>query len=336
MKLNFYKTLPPEFKTIELEKLHDLIGGPSLFHLKGQTEECIFISTLLHANETSGFLALQRMYDYITNNPKKSIILFIGNTFAAKEGQRHLDGQPDYNRIWKGGPTPEHHLAWQVKEYAREQKLFACVDVHNNTGKNPLYGCVNFLQESFIKLAGLFGSHIIYFTEPHNVLSNAFAQFCPSVTIEAGLPGEEEGIVNIEKYLKQVIELDSFSSIELNDEKEVFQSLARIIVGEGVTVDFENSDTSECDFSFIPNIDERNFTILPRNTHLGFVKDISKIKVIGNEGQDLTEDYLKRVNGELLTNRMFMPSMFTKNVKVLKSDCLGYVMEKVEPRFFLA
>ena len=335
MKLNIKKLLPLEFKNIPLSQLHDLLEGPTLFHLQGQSEDCVFLSTLLHGNETSGFLAIQEIFDYISNNPKRSILLFIGNTFAAQQGLRHLDGQPDYNRIWKGGALPEHNLAGQVIEHVKQYEIFASVDIHNNTGKNPLYGCVNLLQETYIKLASLFGSHIVYFTEPHNVLSNTFSQFAPSVTIEAGLPGKREGIDAIKEYVKKVVELKSFDEIQIPQGKEVYQSLARILVDESAVIDYQDNQNFDGDISFISNIDERNFHVLPRNTHLGYINDFSKIKVVNSNGEDVTGEYLKKVGGELLTNRMFMPSMFTKEIRVVKSDCLGYINESVEPRFFL-
>ena len=139
------------------------------------------------------------------------VIIFIGNTKAAAKGLRQLEHQPDYNRIWETGDLAENKLAMEVIEFAKTQNVFASLDIHNNTGKNPNYGCINYLDEPFLKLASHFSNTTVYFTEPHNVHSIAFGKFCPAMTIEAGLSGSLEGInetTQLIEYLLNTKEID--------------------------------------------------------------------------------------------------------------------------------
>ena len=53
--------------------------------------------------------------------------------------------------------------------------MFASIDIHNNTGLNPHYGCVNRLDPPFLHLATLFSRIVVYFKRPLGVQSAAFA-----------------------------------------------------------------------------------------------------------------------------------------------------------------
>lgn len=332
MKLNIIYDFPKELQDLEIKNIHELLKGPTLIHLKGIDSNALFLSTLLHANETSSFIALQRLIKkYETKKLPRDLIIFIGNTYAAAKGMRHLPGQADYNRIWEIGDAPENRLAMDVLSYAKKQSLFASIDIHNNTGKNPLYGCVNVLEESFLNLAGHFGDHIVYFTEPHNVQSMAFSKICPSITIEAGLPGDENGISAVINFVDEILNSKEIQPHNLKKSTSIFHTLGRIKIKSDASVDFKDCDHNTADISLVSNIDMKNFMKIPAETHVGYAKDLQRLWVEGNDGSDITDAFFKLVNGELLTKRLFIPSMFTKDVYVMKEDCLGYIMEEINP-----
>jgi hypothetical protein len=328
VKLNILNEIPKEFLNIDVREIHELLGGPTLFHLKGKRKDPLFLSTLLHANETTSFFMLQKLIKkYEGQELPRDLIIFVGNTFAAEEGMRHLPGQADFNRIWEPGDSPENQLAIDVINYAKSQNLFASIDVHNNTGKNPHYGCINVMEPSFLSLASYFGEHTVFFTEPHNVQSMAFSKFCTSITIECGLPAEPKGIQSSFEFVDKMFNLDTLVS---NPEKEVpvvFHTMARLKVNHEARVDFDDNSESEADLSFVSNLDSRNFEIVHKNSHMGYAKDLKLIWIVNNDGKDITDQFLKVENGELITTRVFIPSMFTKDVYVMKEDCLGYIME---------
>jgi succinylglutamate desuccinylase len=132
--------------------------------------EMLFISVLLHGNESTGFLAVQALLrKYQTRTLPRALSVFFGNVSAAKTGVRRLVGQADYNRIWPGiqlSACPEIRMASDIVGVMTQKPLFASVDIHNNTGLNPHYSCINKLGPQFIQLATLFGSFVVYFTSP--------------------------------------------------------------------------------------------------------------------------------------------------------------------------
>jgi succinylglutamate desuccinylase len=333
LKLQILNDYPIELLDLDIKNIHNLFEGPTLIHLKGKSGlDPLFLSTLLHGNETTSFVVLQKLLKkYKDIDLPRDLIIFLGNTLAASEGMRHLPNQADYNRIWEEGDSPEHGIAREVVNYAKEHNLFASIDIHNNTGINPLYGCINSLDKSFVNLASHFGQHTVFFTEPHNVQSMAFSKFCTSITIEAGQPSEPIGIEEGFKFVDVILNLEKLIPNPLRDISEVFHTIGRIIVSKDSSIDFINTLSSTSDLSIVPTIDSKNFEIIKKGSHIGFAKDLSKIKVEDNKGRDITTDFFKIEEGKLLTNRVFIPSMFTKDVYVMKEDCLGYIMEIMIP-----
>ena len=116
--LHIFDQLPDGLLERDATRLHEVLPGPSLIHLAGKKTDTLFISVLLHGNETTGWEATRELLIKYSKQPlPRSVCLFIGNVAAARHVQRHLPEQPDYNRIWKcDGDSPEHHMARQVIE----------------------------------------------------------------------------------------------------------------------------------------------------------------------------------------------------------------------------
>ena len=174
--LNVYDEIPIGLLQCEANELHQLLPGPSLIHVPGQIPQPLFVSVLLHGNETSGWDAVRSiLQNYHGKQLPRALSVFIGNVAAAGKGVRHLDEQPDYNRIWKAqGHHPEEVMVRQVLEIMQTKDVYACIDVHNNSGRNPHYACINRLAAPFFDLATRFSSIVVYFLQPDSVLSLAF------------------------------------------------------------------------------------------------------------------------------------------------------------------
>ncbi|NNJ91958.1 MAG: peptidase M14, partial [Gammaproteobacteria bacterium] len=108
MKLfNELDYLPEGLLGCQTTDLHAFLQKPTLIHLQGRNPNPVFISVLMHGNETVGWDAICRLlpkYTVAGGNQElpRSLSLFIGNIEAAKESVRALPDKPDYNRIWPG------------------------------------------------------------------------------------------------------------------------------------------------------------------------------------------------------------------------------------------
>ena len=330
-----YDGLPAGLTEIAPEKLYTILPGPSLVHLDGKRSNPLFVSVLLHGNEPTGFLAVQALLrEFRSRALPRSISIFFGNVLAAKENLRRLDTQPDFNRIWPGTDQPESDataLAASVVDQMVRRKVFASIDIHNNTGLNPHYACVNVYNNRYFQLARLFGRLVVYFIRPRGVLSAAFGRHCPSVTLECGKPGQKHGVSHALEYLNSCVHLNEIPDDPLPaGDLDLFHSIAQVTVPERISFDF-NPGTVDLELS--ADIDHLNFTEIPSGTVIGKIRSNGNIPLIARDenGADVTSRYFRAENGEIVLNKAIMPSMFTLDHNVIRQDCLGYIMERIKP-----
>ncbi len=323
--------LPQCLLTADAAELQDLLGGPTLIHLTGRREEPLFVSVLLHGNEDTGFYAIREiMNKYADQELPRSLSLFIGNVAAACEGMRRLEGQPDYNRVWPGAPNaglPEHAMMQQVVDEMRERKVFAAIDIHNNTGINPHYACVNSTGNAFLHLARLFSRTVVYFTRPQGVASMAMAHLCPSVTVESGKPGLPHGVEHAAAFVDAALHLSELPEHPIaSQDVDLFHTIAIIKVPEELSFGFNETG---CDILFQDDLDHLNFMELPVGSVLGYSRHAAaRLQAWDERGRDIGDQYFKLEDGELRTLKPLMPSMFTLNETIIRQDCLGYLMER--------
>lgn len=331
-QLHLYNAIPEYLSDIPVEQLDSILPGPALIYIEGNATPPIFISVLLHGNETTGFLAIQHLIKELnlaSRPAPRDIILFIGNIAAAKKGVRRLENEPDYNRIWNGDSLPEHRLAKAVLVELSKQQLYAAVDIHNNTGKNPHYACINRTDPSFIHLARRFSKTIVYFTEPHEVISMALSHLCPSVTLECGFSGEAEGLNHVYDYLVQCLTLPAKTLFSPPSDKQsnIFHTIAKITLPDNSRLGFGNCRDT-VDMCFRDDLEELNFTSVPAGTKLGISgKNRCSLRVTDNSNREVTDEYIRLDNNDIVTRKQLIPSMFTKNETIIHQDCFGYIME---------
>ena len=326
------ETLPEAFLDARPEHLAELLGGPTLVHLEGRREQPLFVSILLHGNETTGLLAVQALLRrYYDRELPRSLSLFIGNVDAARDGLRRLAGQPDYNRVWPGTDhpdTPEKRMMAEVFEIMRARRPFASVDVHNNTGINPHYGCINRIDNRYLRLASLFSRTLVYFTRPLGVQSLAFAEICPAVTVECGKVGQSAGEEHALEFLDACLHLSEIPDEPVPEQDvDLFHTVAIVRVPRSFSFAFGEAPADIC---FIEDLDRLNFRELPAGSTLACLNGVEgmPLEVSDERGRDVAARYFTVQDGLLRTARPVMPSMFTLDERVVRQDCLGYLMER--------
>ncbi|MCG5496662.1 M14 family metallopeptidase [Ectothiorhodospira variabilis] len=333
--LKYYDTLPEGFTQTPPGQIHELLPAPTLIHLQGRREPPLFISVLLHGNEPVGLQAVQALLqDLPASGLPRSLYLFVGNVQAAAKGVRRLPGQPDFNRVWPGTDHPEcaeTDLMRQVVDTVTRAPLFASVDVHNNTGLNPHYACVNRLDNRFLQLATLFGRTVVYFIRPRGVQSMALAAHCPAVTLECGKPEDAHGIEHARDYLHACLNLaDIPDSPVAHHDLDLFHTVAQVKVPDSVKISFT---PGEAELIFDPDLDHMNFRELPSGTVLARVNSSQPLHLLAHDeqGVDVTPRYFETIRDRLVLTRRVMPSMLTLDETIIRQDCLCYLMERMAP-----
>ncbi|MCP5406213.1 MAG: succinylglutamate desuccinylase/aspartoacylase family protein [Chromatiaceae bacterium] len=326
--------IPPGLLDLEATQLQAALGGPTLIHLEGRRQEPLLVTVLMHGNETTGWEAVRillRPYASGEEELPRALSLFISNVAAAALGLRRLDGQPDYNRVWPGcedSGTAEHVLMREVMETMRARHVFASIDVHNNTGLNPHYACVNVIDNRFLHLATMFGRTVVYFIRPCGVQSLAMSRICPSVTLECGKPGQLYGVEHARDYLNSCLHLAQHPEHPIPPQDiDLFHTVATVKVPEHTTFGFGEE---EVDIRFEDDLDYLNFRELARGTRLGWIRPGSNggLAVSDEQGEDVSQRYFS-VEGEELKLRVpVMPSMLTRDHRIVRQDCLCYLLER--------
>jgi len=333
--LNECNHIPDELFSARTDELLDILGAPTLFHLDGINKQPLFVCTLLHGNETTGFYAVQRLLNKYRNTPlPRSISLFIGNVYAAREQVRRLDNQDDYNRIWPGShcaDSPEKDMMQTVTRIMQKKKPFASIDIHNNTGKNPHYGCVNILNPHCLQLAARFSHIAVYFTNPKGVQSSAFSDFCPAVVLECGQSGDRSGEEHALAYLENILALDELGG-EQQHPLKLYHTIARVTVPPTVSLGVNGGSEDLC---LNRELEEKNFFPLKPGTLFAYVNSDKNtlLQVSSESNEDITDEYLERDNNgsgqKLRLKKPVTLSMFTSNEKAIRQDCVCYLMEEL-------
>lgn len=332
MKLEYdtLDSLPENLKDLKYRDIKQAFPRPTLIHLKGKVPEPLFLSVALHGNEDVGFEVLKQLAAHY--NPldlPRSLSVFIGNVDAAEKGLRRLHNQKDYNRIWRDCDSPEGLMAQEIREIMFQKRIYASIDLHNNSGDNPMYACINSLDKDFLKLASGFSNKIVYFENPNTCQSMAFAQICPSVTLECGPSYNEVGPQRAFEFIKKVLEQNIYhSSSQDLDSLRIFHTLGRITIEGTQSLSFTEHTADIC----LPKeFDSWNFTELKKGTCFAtsdfehqylFVRD--------EDGRNLSDHFFERRQKNYYLKNNFIPAMLTMDLDVIKKDCLGYFMTQIE------
>jgi hypothetical protein len=331
--LTQYDALPPGLLDLPAARLGEVLPGPALIHLPGRRIPPLFVSVLLHGNEDTGWLAAQSVLKkYAGAELPRALSLFIGNVEAARTGLRRLDDQPDYNRVWPG--SEEAHLAeaammQQVVDAMRARGVFASIDIHNNTGLNPHYACVNRLDHAFLHLATLFSRIVVYFIRPRGVQSAAFAELCPAVTVECGRPGTPGSVEHAAAFMEACLHLSEFPVHPVAPhDVDLYHTVATVKVPEAASFGFAAPDA---EIDFVPELDHYNFRELDRGELLGRVRPGSsaRLQVLDEDGVDIGDRLFDYHQGGIALRQKLMPAMLTRDARVIRQDCLCYLMERI-------
>jgi succinylglutamate desuccinylase len=324
---------PDELLGLVAHRLHEVLAGPTLIHVDGRRAEPVFVSVLLHGNEDAGWEAVRRvLMAYRGAALPRALSVFVGNVAAARHRLRRLDNQTDYNRIWPGTPQPnlpEAAMARRVVDLMCERRVFASLDIHNNTGLNPHYACINRLDQAFLHLATLFSRTVVYYTRPLGVQSAAFAELCPSVTLECGKPGTQLGAEHAASLLDACLNLAEFPahSVPVHD-IELYHTVATVKVPAAVGFGFGPGDW---DIAFPADLDHMNFRELEPGTVFARVLDGNgaRLEVTDEDGAVVTDRLIDAREGQLRLRKRLMPAMLTRDERVIRQDCLCYLMERL-------
>lgn len=330
--LTVLDALPEGFLGASARDLHRVLAGPTLIRLPGRRTPALFVSVLLHGNEDSGLAAVQQVLrDHAGRELPRALSVLVGNVGAAREGLRRLDGQPDYNRVWPGtaehAHTPEAAAMAQVHRLVTEHGVFAAIDIHNNTGLNPHYGVVSRLDAAALQLALLFSRTIVWFRGLPGTQTASFAPFAPAVAVECGKPGQPANALAAAGFISAALHLAEFPAHQLREQDiDLYHSVAVVRLRADVSFSFADAPAQ---VHFDDRLDHMNFRELGAGAVFGRTEHPMPLDVRDESGVDVAEAFFAVDTGLLRLKRPAMPAMLTLDERVVRQDCLCYLMERV-------
>lgn len=346
--------IPPGLLDAEPQQLAALLGGPALLHLKGDVArqdrpaQALFVSVLLHGNETSGWYAVRRLLrDFPA--PPRDLLVFIGNVEAAAAGVRTLPGQQDFNRMWRNPEGVAHDVLRQTAELS----LLAVVDLHNNTGKNPHYAVLTDFSTGSLGLAARFSDTAVYIKEPATVLTRAFSPHTPNVALELGPVSDSGATSRGYDFLCGLLPLHRIPEAA-PESVRLYRTLARVHLRQGARFGFasdakdgsssdgygEESGAGDAgvrsgrrnglDLVLDNAIEASNFTQLPPGTVFGTAANDLGLQVLDNRHREVTERFFDLRGGRITLTAAVIPAMYTTDPNVVRQDCLCYFMESLD------
>lgn len=321
---------PKDLLKYEIRELHKAFGCATvLLHIPGKIKPPLFISTLLHGNEWTGFHALQEFIRKNDQNffPRETYIL-LGNLPAAEKKVRFLEGQQDYNRIWP--EKAEYEWTEKVLDIVKQDALFATIDIHNNTGRSPHYAIVSKHDNQHYNLANLFSKNVIYLESPPTAMSIHMSDHCPSLALECGLSDHRGVLGYLVEFLESVYRMHEISYREpAQHDMCLFETLASMHVPQDASFTVQG-DKTPADISILEGIVKHNFVECPVGTPLakspsGKLFDLQSTYLQSRS----TEKLLKIDDGHIVTQDMLVPCMLTEQRDAILKDCFGYLMKRV-------
>lgn len=324
--------LPDGFFDITSANIRSLFPSPTLIQLDGRDKNFLFISILLHGNEYSGLRTMQQVLaEYGTELPR-SILLFIGNVRAAEANLRHLPDQADYNRCWPGTlmqPNPTTQMMRRILEIARGLPLFAALDIHNNTGKNPHYACITDPNGRNQNLAARF-NRIAMVYRHKGVCTLAFDGICPAATLECGLPGDPAGIEHASRLVHELLTLDELPPQPPSREQlHLVESHLNVHIPKHISYEFDPA--ADVDLTFEDDIESNNFKLMDPQQVFGYTRVDRPIQVLDADHHDVTDEVLRIEQGKVYFNQTLMPAMITRDKLVIQQDCLCHLLQDYLP-----
>jgi len=113
---------------------------------------------------------------------------------------------------------------------------------------------------------------------------------------------------------------------------DLFHTVAVVKVPPHLSIGLEGE---VADFCLPAEVDHLNFRELAPGTVLGFLRQgaINAALAVTNEaGEDVGERYFSVEESTIKTRTAVMPSMLTMDTKIIRQDCLCYLMERLETR----
>jgi len=311
------------------------LKGLTIFDVQGKdNSRTRVITTLIHGNEPSGFIALHHWL-LEKKRPEVNIRFILCNPEAAalppEFSHRYLEAAQDLNRFF----TLDHisftksnssirHRAKQIIKAVMEVNPEAIVDLHNTSGISPAFGVSIYDSDKVLDLISLFTNKVIL-TDLHvgAIMEQEFS--APIVTIECGgscqIQSHQLAITGLEKFTNHKSIFDHHA-----DKVDIHRHPCRIELKKGIVLGFGDYPLMTADITLRSDAEQLNSQITPAGQLIGWYDKDNQLPLIvkDEQGNNKLSAMLYLENGGIYTKQQLQIFMVTKQLDIATNDCLFY------------
>ncbi len=306
------------------------LSGLCIFDLQGQdTSRTRVVTTLIHGNEPSGFIALHRwLKKKIT--PAVNMRFIVCNIEAAQLlpefSHRYLQSGQDLNRYF--AKTKKNiaiiNRAQQIKQAVKAVSPEAVIDLHNTSGLSPAFGVAIDNNDQTLDLISLFTNKVILTgLRVGAIMEQYFA--APIVTIECGGAGQ------IQSHQLAYAGLKQFSSAanifdRHASQVDIHQHPCRVELLPSVSVAFGHNHLPTADVTLRADAEQLNNQLTPKGEFIGWYEGRDKLPLTAKDeqGNEQLEAMFSLQNGCIFTKQSLQIFMVTTDPDIATYDCLFY------------
>lgn len=314
---------------------------PTIIDIQGKNQNgWRVITTLLHGNESSGFIALHQWLTELALgklSTKTNLRIIISSVEAAQQtplfSQRYLTHGKDINRCFTNAVTITNKCnyfkrAQLIKQAIDEVRPEAIIDLHNTSGTGPAFAVSTHCSSEALALSSLFCDTMII----SHIHIGALMELKFSgqiITVECGgcndLHAHETALTGIKKFTT----VDNIIHNPNTHPISVIYKPLRLRLTAGTTLNYAKSNTKTVDLVLKSSIEKYNYHIISKNTEIGWLNKLEDniFLLIDEHGHNVFSDFFLLKNNKLTCATDLKFFMATTNKDIALTDCLFYVVK---------
>jgi len=331
------------YKEVDLLELADTplefllqLNGLCIFDIEGNdTARTRVMTTLIHGNEPSGFIALHQLLQEKVK-PTVNMRFIVCNTEAAKLSpefsHRYLVSGQDLNRFFANQDEDFDivNRAQIIKQAIIDVTPEAVIDLHNTSGLSPAFGVAIDNNDQTLDLISLFTNKVILTgLRVGAIMEQNFK--APIVTIECGGAGQIKShklaYMGLSKFASESDIFDRHAS-----QVDIHEHPCRVELLPNIRVAFGDIHLPTVDVTLRVDSEQFNETLTQKGEFIAWYEGKEKLPftVKNEQGVEQVDAMFTLKNGGIYTKQSLQIFMATTDIDIASNDCLFYATIEVD------
>ncbi|MDO6428723.1 succinylglutamate desuccinylase/aspartoacylase family protein [Thalassotalea sp. 1_MG-2023] len=308
---------------------------PTIIDISGKNvDKTRVITTLLHGNEPSGFIAMHRWLtgDSLIHKPETNLRFIIVSIEAATStpllSTRYLANGIDINRCFGSSLNHGYYQRANLIEQAiKAVSPEVVIDIHNTPSDCPSFAVTPLVSNEGLTASSFFSDTLVLSGISRGALMEQNFG-CPVITIECGGSQDEQAHAVAFQGISELASCSNLSNYHQKNNVKIFYKPLCLMVNTDVDLHFSQHDEGYSGVTFINKIEQLNYGGVKEGQLLGWLDEhgLDNLMLINDVGDNVIDKYFAVRDNRLVSLSCFKVFMATNNVNIAKNDCLFYMV----------